>query len=161
PARSLHALAYDAQRRRTVLFGGGGLSDTWEWDGNAWLQRLPARSPSGRDGHAMTYDSALGQVVLCGGSPPGPSAQPVQTWNYAAAVPALVTSFGTGCGSPPALGSYQGSLPWLGDTFSALFSSIGPSPVQNVPFVVLGDSKSAWGAFPLPLDLAVVGMPGC
>jgi Galactose oxidase, central domain len=33
-----------------------------------WTQKLPARSPSGRKGHAMAYDSAHGQVVLFGGA---------------------------------------------------------------------------------------------
>jgi hypothetical protein len=32
-----------------------------------WTQKLPAKSPSGRHGHAMAYDSAHGQVVLFGG----------------------------------------------------------------------------------------------
>jgi hypothetical protein len=38
--RALHAMAYDAARGRTVLFGGNGdgrvLDDTWEWDGARW-----------------------------------------------------------------------------------------------------------------------------
>lgn len=42
-ARYRHALAYDSQRRRVVLFGGtqndlGSLDDTWEWDGFVWAQ---------------------------------------------------------------------------------------------------------------------------
>jgi hypothetical protein len=36
------ALAYDSERRRVVLFGGGTRSadfnDTWEWDGQRWLR---------------------------------------------------------------------------------------------------------------------------
>ena len=45
------ALAYDAARGRVVLFGGSGggyLADTWEWDGNDWIQRTPSNSPCGR-----------------------------------------------------------------------------------------------------------------
>jgi hypothetical protein len=38
-ARSFHAMAYDSDRSRTVLFGGQVtgefLNDTWEWDGTA------------------------------------------------------------------------------------------------------------------------------
>lgn len=37
-----HAPAYDAARRKTVLYGGGDgqktLDDTWEWDGKQWAQ---------------------------------------------------------------------------------------------------------------------------
>ena len=72
-----HALAYDALRRKVVLFGGcvaGGPSmcnatanDTWEWDGASWTERHPATSPPGRFGHAMTYDAARHEVVLFGG----------------------------------------------------------------------------------------------
>jgi len=39
-------MAYDAARRRVVLFGGGpnsppfqSLGDTWEWDGVKWEKR--------------------------------------------------------------------------------------------------------------------------
>ena len=38
--RFVHALAYDAARHKTVLYGGGDgqktLDDTWEWDGKTW-----------------------------------------------------------------------------------------------------------------------------
>src|SRR5262245_48672493 len=40
PVHFRHAMAFDAARGRTVLFGGRGrsaaaLADTWEWDGSA------------------------------------------------------------------------------------------------------------------------------
>jgi hypothetical protein len=42
--RYLPGLAYDRRRGVLVLFGGGDetglLSDTWEFDGNSWRQRL-------------------------------------------------------------------------------------------------------------------------
>jgi len=75
PARFYHAMAYDIARNRVVLFGGSTstngvnpMSDTWEWDGNAWLQRAPAVSPPARSTHVMAYDPARGRVVLFGGS---------------------------------------------------------------------------------------------
>lgn len=73
--RSGHAMAYDSVRGRTVLFGGsapghsrgfpGG--DTWEWDGENWTQMADA-GPSGRQSHAMAFDSQRNQTVLFGGS---------------------------------------------------------------------------------------------
>jgi len=42
--RGLHAMAYDAARGKTVLYGGKDfttgkiLDDTWEWDGQQWAQ---------------------------------------------------------------------------------------------------------------------------
>lgn len=74
-ARASHAVAHDADRGSTLLFGGdadGGpttanLSDTWEWNGQSWLQRLPAHRPAARSEHAMTWDEARAEVVLFGG----------------------------------------------------------------------------------------------
>ncbi|HSA29788.1 MAG TPA: right-handed parallel beta-helix repeat-containing protein [Phycisphaerae bacterium] len=73
PARECHGLAYDSARGVSVLFGGwgrgnsGDLSDTWEWDGNNWTQRVPATIPPSRQHHALVYDSARGVTVLFGG----------------------------------------------------------------------------------------------
>ncbi len=66
------AMAYDAARRRVVLFGGCGsaacpASDTWLWDGVNWTQAQPQTHPPGTWESAMAYDSALRQIVLFGG----------------------------------------------------------------------------------------------
>ena len=70
-----HAMAYDPQRDRVVLFGGafhgvgGEISlrrDTWEWDGEQW-EHLTNTGPTARTDHAMAYDGRRGQVVLFGG----------------------------------------------------------------------------------------------
>jgi hypothetical protein len=70
--RSLAAVAYDSARHRVVRFGGepggsGAASDTWEWDGTAWVNVTPLVSPPARSGHALAYDSARGRTVLFGG----------------------------------------------------------------------------------------------
>jgi hypothetical protein len=71
--RFAHAMAFDAGRGRTVLFGGfdgANQQDTWEWDGAAgsWTNRTPAGAkPTARTGHAMAYDGARARVVLFGG----------------------------------------------------------------------------------------------
>jgi len=45
PSRNMQAMAWDAARRRIVMFGGGregehgALNDLWEWDGTRWEQR--------------------------------------------------------------------------------------------------------------------------
>ena len=74
PARSRHAMAYDARRGRVVMFGGlasngASLADTWEWDGRSWRQIEPALgvAPVAREGHAMTYHAASGYILLFGG----------------------------------------------------------------------------------------------
>jgi galactose oxidase-like protein len=70
-----HAMAYDAKRKVFVMFGGKGWywnqwnwwKGTWEWDGTNWKKVQPTTEPSPRTGHAMTYDSRRGVVVLFGG----------------------------------------------------------------------------------------------
>src|SRR5262249_47943874 len=70
--RAGHAMTYDANRRRVVLFGGDSLNDgllfgeTWEWDGENWTQ-VQDIGPSPRAFHAMAYDSARRRSVLFGG----------------------------------------------------------------------------------------------
>jgi hypothetical protein len=80
-ARDGHAMAFDAVRSQTVLFGGrvlagdtltGGddfvneLGDTWVWNGVAWSMRS-GTGPSPRYGHSMSYDSRRNVTVLFGG----------------------------------------------------------------------------------------------
>ena len=71
--RASYAMAYDSARGVTVLFGGhnletnSGFGDTWEWDGNAWVQRFPTTSPAPRWASEMVYDSVRNVTVLFGG----------------------------------------------------------------------------------------------
>ena len=81
PSRASAAMCYDSDRHVTVLFGGatgpntaagypgagGYLSDTWQFDGTDWTQRLPVTSPVGRFQANMVYDSARHRTVLFGG----------------------------------------------------------------------------------------------
>jgi hypothetical protein len=85
-ARSSHAMAYDEARGVTVLYGGergsSVLADTWEWDGLSWIQ-MPVTgpgTPGSRAGHAMSYDSARGVVVLFGGL--GDQGMMGDTWEW-------------------------------------------------------------------------------
>lgn len=72
-ARYGHAMAYDAKRKRVVLFGGfssgtsTALADTWEWDGVRWTAHDTAQGPAPRANHMMTYDGKRDVVVLYGG----------------------------------------------------------------------------------------------
>ncbi len=65
------AMELDWVRNRIVLFGGttGGAwyGDTWEKDGDNWVQMSPPTSPSSRSEHAMVYDAKRHRVVLFGG----------------------------------------------------------------------------------------------
>ncbi|MBI3893176.1 MAG: PKD domain-containing protein, partial [Candidatus Wallbacteria bacterium] len=71
------ALAYDSNRRRTVLFAN--LGRTWEWNDFNWIRLAPATSPCARSASAMAYDSGRGQTVLFGGVNGVPLAD---TWEW-------------------------------------------------------------------------------
>lgn len=82
-ARTNHAIAYDAARRRIVLFGGSfssRLSDTWEYDGTNWSQVFSNTNPPARTLHAMVYDSTRRVVVLFGGQ--GDAGVLGDTWEF-------------------------------------------------------------------------------
>jgi hypothetical protein len=86
--RYLAALAYDAQRRVYVLFGGQTLSgssdETWIWDGTKWTAKSPAHKPPPRRSAAMAYDPAHHVVVLYGGLKPDQSegSEIGDTWTW-------------------------------------------------------------------------------
>ena len=91
PARYYHAMAYDSQSDRVILFGGIGISgsgsaflpnDTWAYDFNTniWTNMTPASNPPARSYHAMAYDSQSDRVILFGGSGMGGSRD--DTWAY-------------------------------------------------------------------------------
>jgi hypothetical protein len=70
-------MTYDAKDGYVLLFGGEagnsgtnlavGLSDSWKYSGGMWTNITPAKSPPGRLGGMMAYDSKDGYVVLFGG----------------------------------------------------------------------------------------------
>ncbi|MCA8975849.1 MAG: hypothetical protein KDC98_14095 [Planctomycetes bacterium] len=75
PPRGFHYGAYDETRDVMVIHGGSAdgftnrpvYSDTWEWDGLNWSQRLEDRAPARRTDTNMAYDDARGEIVLFGG----------------------------------------------------------------------------------------------
>ncbi len=78
-----HAMAYDSESDRVILFGGDtGLSngETWAYDleRNAWSNMNPVTSPPPRWGHAMSYDSQTDRMILFGGA----TQHSNETWAY-------------------------------------------------------------------------------
>lgn len=73
-----HAMAYDSDRRVTVLFGGttvpnGVMADneTWEYNGRDWkIIPITGSKPGPRAWHDMAYDAARREIVLFGGKIP-------------------------------------------------------------------------------------------
>ncbi len=80
-ARCCHALGFDSERQRLVLFGGSRtnpdqkLGDTWEFDGTRWEEvctEAPCSStrPAARPHPGMVYAPDRGQLLLVGGAGP-------------------------------------------------------------------------------------------
>jgi len=79
PAPRSHArMAYDAEAKTALLFGGESPVDpvtqisydsdeNWIWNGSRWAQIFPATHPTARTGHGMVYDSIHSRIVLFGG----------------------------------------------------------------------------------------------
>lgn len=71
--RANHAMAYDANIGKVVLFGGysaiGGvaLNDTWTWNGTTWSEIQSPFTPRARYGASMNYDPNFKGLVLFGG----------------------------------------------------------------------------------------------
>ncbi len=70
--RAYHSMAYDENRGVVVLFGGvdytGRRGDTWEWDGNLWIDKTPATGgPTPRSQTDMVYDAKRKRIVMFGG----------------------------------------------------------------------------------------------
>jgi hypothetical protein len=76
-------MAYDSDRRVTVVYGGSlGNDDTLEWNGAAWRQRM-IFGPGGVQFPAMAYDAARRAIVLVGSNS---WQNPGRTWELACLV---------------------------------------------------------------------------
>jgi hypothetical protein len=77
PPRADHAMAFDAERGRVVMYGGVDnldrvsnarvLNDFWEWDGTTWVERTQDVVPRGRFDTALAYHADAREVVMFGG----------------------------------------------------------------------------------------------
>jgi parallel beta-helix repeat protein len=71
--RWAHAMAYDSQSNRVILFGGSNqleqFNDTWafNYEQNEWTNMNPIVAPSPRADFGMVYDSQSDRVILFGG----------------------------------------------------------------------------------------------
>jgi hypothetical protein len=89
PARRDAAVAYDSTRDRVVLFGGSvdgspdtTLADTWEFDGNTWVETTPAASPGDRGAALCGYDPVRQLIVLANGQSETTGSLRKDTWVY-------------------------------------------------------------------------------
>ncbi|MCA8968329.1 MAG: hypothetical protein KDC95_01045 [Planctomycetes bacterium] len=160
-------LVYDHARERVVLFGGGFgeksvpvSDDTWEWDGEYWVERNPSARPSKRSLHAMAFMRKRNEAVMFGGYDSSSAARPSETWTYTALHTAQIQNYGVGCrgtvGTPRLDRAVSG--PWMGWPFVMRASSL---PQSGASVLFVGSSSKTWGVVPLPLKLDSIGMAGC
>ncbi len=90
PKRAYHAMAYDVESDRIVVFSGDSgpaaiqmYRDTWAYDHNSaqWTKVNSPTSPAERGGHAMSYHNASDGIVLFGSGPPS-DFYGDDTWSY-------------------------------------------------------------------------------
>ncbi len=89
-ARSAHAMVYDSNRSRIVMFGGradsADLADTWVYQNNDWSELNLPSSPPPRFLPGAAYDSVRDRIVLFGGtqtSADGKTLTPLHdTWEF-------------------------------------------------------------------------------
>jgi hypothetical protein len=76
--RTATRMVFDVKTAHMILFGGTtkldagtrqsyDLDDTWEWNGDRWIQDHPAHAPHGRSFHTMVYDSNHLKTIVFGG----------------------------------------------------------------------------------------------
>jgi len=151
-ARADHAMAYDGQSDRIILFGGhtsgGPNGETWAYDlnPNTWTNMQPAASPPDRANHAMAYDAGSDRIILFGGWPgyadtwaydfknntwtnKAPSAAPSTRWDHRMAYDAQSDRVILYAGHDSSGGSdVQYSDTWTYDYDANAWSNLDPSP---------------------------------
>jgi hypothetical protein len=96
PARWGSSMAYDANRKKVVMFGGNNgttpIADTWEYDGTNWTQ-INVTGPQAREYLSLVYDPIGQRVLLYGGMNTGGTAlNDMWSWNGTAWTQLMITT---------------------------------------------------------------------
>jgi hypothetical protein len=163
--RSLHVMAYDRVRGRTVLYGGSGgwltgghgggsspilPAETWTFDGFSWTEVTPRPGPGGRFSHAAAFDSRRGSLILFGGY--DYTTLFGDTWQWQPAPVASWTRYGIGCAGSTGMPQFDaGSTPGLGTSVPLQLSGLAPLP--GVSALLLGFDLVRSGNRLLPVNV--------
>lgn len=166
PSMVFPAMTFHRAHGVAVLVGGSGSASqplrTLVFDGTDWQAGPPAPAAlTGRQGQALAYDEVREAVVLFGGASIAfGGARPFQdTWELS--TQAAFTPFGHPCATSTGLLQLSAPgepAPRIGRDFTL---SAGPLPPLSPALLLLGADDRNWSGVPLPLDLEVIGMPGC
>src|SRR5262249_3312787 len=89
----------------------------------------------------------------------------METWELVVRppMPGSIVSFGSGCegrGGVLQLQDTTGQNPIIGGPLSVQLVNLPPNQFAAA-FLLFGASNTLWTTIPLPLDLGLIGMPGC
>lgn len=161
-----HKMAYDVDRKHTVMFGGlDGVNvadGTWCFENDDWTTgRIYGRPPARAD-YVMVYDSVRRRMVVFGGYG---DTYLGDTWELGSGLLATFAEYGVACGSSNilTLKAETGSRPVLGSSFVLVAESV-PPPKAAMALMFAGWSRSFLagpGGIPLPMKLDPFGLPNC
>jgi hypothetical protein len=167
-ARDGFVMAYDPLSERVVVIGGetdnGCVADMWTWDGIGWVRHLATAGsalPSARKGAQLFFDTSANELRLHGGGCGTGFSD--ELWTFQLPVFARSETIGVGCAGSsgvPTLDLVNGTTPVIGTTLDFLYNN-GPTLPGLVPIMSIGFDDQSFQGLPLPLPLAVLGLPGC
>jgi hypothetical protein len=151
--RSTQGQVYDPVRQVSVVFGGGGLSDTWLWNDRAgtWTNETTTNTPAGRFYVNLAYDIQNSDAVLFGGqATTGVSSSDLaDTWTLGIMYNPGWMLYGAGAyPSGPAAGM-NASVTTYG-SYVAVFGGATTSTVSNSFWLWTGDYYASPSASPPP-----------
>ena len=151
PPSAGHAMAYDANLGKTVLFGGyvgpAESQATYTYDSTTNLWSNPSNSgPGARQGHTMTYNSGRKRVVLYGGKPGPVAGRYDDTWQWNGTAWGLLNPIGAPTARERSAMAYD-SVRKEVVLFSGNINGVNPSDTHVMH--VRGDACSPNGANPM------------
>lgn len=160
-ARYRAAGVFDSTRQRLVMYGGFDgtniTQETWEYLGGTWNQVAAGGSTLATEMYAG-YDSQRRKTVTFGGVG---AAFSNETWEFTGATTGALGTFGAGCPTSVGIATpTTTAVATIGQLYTIDWVNL-PVTITSV-FVAYGVSNVlALGVIPLPIDLAVIGYPGC
>jgi len=166
PVRYQHAMAWDPDGQRLILFGGAGtsgslLNDVWAFSvaTDTWQQLMPSGiKPAGRRGSSMTWDPVQHRMIVYGGQTPGTVGD---TWVLTLGPSPAWTALTPG-GTPPPARAYHSAVfsPSLGGLL--VFGGLTGGGVANDTWALSLSGPEQWSQpAPGPAPPARISAAAC